>query len=360
MKKLFMVFILLFGCSTDDLSKVDVDATVDAKIENIVSEALSESATATVEAKPSPTPTPTPIPPAPAPSPKPAAKPYHPAHQTPTPIPPGHGPHFIPDLLKSMEIAELDSGWIDEHYGAYNRSNWSHWSDDDGNCINVRHEVLISESIEEVVMDGNCKVKSGEWYDPYINDKFTESKDLDVDHMVPLSEARNSGGYTWDKETKKKYANDMSYENHLIAVSSSANRSKGASTPDKWKPANEDFWCEYAEAWVVIKFTWGLTITMDEAVALKIMSEGCEPYVGSIDKKEISYSFSSFPEVAEPPKVITSKPDLQYDPFGPDKNCGDFSSWENAQSFFVAAGGPEKDPHRLDGDGDGDACASLR
>ena len=50
-----------------------------------------------------------------------------------------------------MEIAELDSGWIDEHYG-----NWSHWSDDDGNCINVRHEV-ISESIEEVVMDGNCK-----------------------------------------------------------------------------------------------------------------------------------------------------------------------------------------------------------
>ena len=148
MKKLFMVFILLFGCSTDDLSKVDVDATVDAKIENIVSEALSESATATVEAKPSPTPTPTPIPPAPAPSPKPAAKPYHPAHQTPTPIPLGHGTHFIPDLLKSMEIAELDSGWIDEHYGAYNRSNWSHWSDDDGNCINVRHEVLISESIE--------------------------------------------------------------------------------------------------------------------------------------------------------------------------------------------------------------------
>ncbi len=359
MKKLFMIiFILLFGCSTDDLSKVDVDATVDANIEKIVNEALSESATATVEAKPSP------IPHTPSIASGPSGPITSPPSSTPAsgsiPIFPGHGPHFIPDLLKSMEIAELDSGWIDEHYGAYNRSNWSHWSDDDGNCINVRHEVLISESIEEVVMDGNCKVKSGEWYDPYTNDKFTESKDLDVDHMVPLSEARNSGGYTWDKETKKKYANDMSYENHLIAVSSSANRSKGASTPDKWKPANEDFWCEYAEAWVVIKFTWGLTITMDEAVALKIMSDGCEPYVGSIDKKEISYSFSSFPEVAEPPKVITSKPDLQYDPFGPDKNCGDFSSWENAQSFFEVAGGPEKDPHRLDGDGDGIACGSLK
>ncbi|MAR34705.1 MAG: hypothetical protein CL714_04170, partial [Chloroflexi bacterium] len=125
MKKLLLIiFILLFGCSTDDLSKVDVDATVDAKIENIVSEALSESATATVEAKPTPTPKdPEPGPgfggPGSAPPPngivapknpktnKDSHVPYDPAHQTPTPIPPGHGPHFIPDLLKSMEIAEL-------------------------------------------------------------------------------------------------------------------------------------------------------------------------------------------------------------------------------------------------------------
>jgi len=48
-----------------------------------------------------------------------------------------------------------------------------------------------------------------------------------------------------------------------------------------------------------------------------------------------------------------------YDPNGADKDCGDFSSQEEAQSFFESAGGPEEDPHRLDGDGNGLACESL-
>jgi len=48
-----------------------------------------------------------------------------------------------------------------------------------------------------------------------------------------------------------------------------------------------------------------------------------------------------------------------YDPFGDDRNCGDFDTQDEAQSFFEAAGGPESDPHRLDGDGNGVACESL-
>ena len=79
MKKLFMIiFILLFGCSTDDLSKVDVDATVDAKIENILAQTLSDSATATAEAVPTTLPTapaPTELPTPPAPTAVPPAKP---------------------------------------------------------------------------------------------------------------------------------------------------------------------------------------------------------------------------------------------------------------------------------------------
>lgn len=53
-------------------------------------------------------------------------------------------------------------------------------------------------------------------------------------------------------------------------------------------------------------------------------------------------------------------PALRYDPFGPDRDCSDFAIWEEAQAFFLAAGGPERDPHRLDSDGDGIACESLR
>lgn len=48
-----------------------------------------------------------------------------------------------------------------------------------------------------------------------------------------------------------------------------------------------------------------------------------------------------------------------HDKDGPDRDCGDFSSQEEAQAFFKAAGGPERDSHRLDGDGDGLVCEGL-
>jgi micrococcal nuclease len=50
---------------------------------------------------------------------------------------------------------------------------------------------------------------------------------------------------------------------------------------------------------------------------------------------------------------------LRYDPSGPDRDCADFDTQQEAQAFFIAAGGPEEDPHRLDGDHDGVVCETL-
>ena len=77
---------------------------------------------------------------------------------------------------------------------------------------------------------------------------------------------------------------------------------------------------------------------------------------------------------AEPSPIPTAEPsptptaesgfgeqgNLRYDPEGPDRNCSDFETRTEAMAFFKAAGGPEKDPHRLDGDGNGIPCESLR
>jgi micrococcal nuclease len=62
---------------------------------------------------------------------------------------------------------------------------------------------------------------------------------------------------------------------------------------------------------------------------------------------------------AETPSHSGGPGGLPYDPDGPDRDCGDFKTQEQAQRFFEAAGGPERDPHRLDADGDGRACESL-
>lgn len=50
---------------------------------------------------------------------------------------------------------------------------------------------------------------------------------------------------------------------------------------------------------------------------------------------------------------------IPYDPFGPDRDCSDFDSQVQAQAFYEAAGGPEKDPHRLDGNNDRIVCEGL-
>ena len=48
-----------------------------------------------------------------------------------------------------------------------------------------------------------------------------------------------------------------------------------------------------------------------------------------------------------------------YDPLGPDRDCSDFATQREAQRFYLAAGGPGQDRHRLDGDRDGIACERL-
>ena len=53
--------------------------------------------------------------------------------------------------------------------------------------------------------------------------------------------------------------------------------------------------------------------------------------------------------------AISAPPALAYD-----RDCSDFNTWRAAQKFYKRHGGPQRDPHRLDGDDDGIACESLR
>ena len=162
--------------------------------------------------------------------------------------------------LNELKVSDHSNNSIPK----YNRSEWNHWSDDDGDCINTRHEVLISESTKDVIMKDKCNVATGNWIGLFTNQIIKEAKLLDVDHMVPLANAHYSGGWAWNKEQKKLFANYLGFSEHLIAVSSSANRSKGASGPEKWLPDNELHLCDYASNWISIKHTWDLSITTEE------------------------------------------------------------------------------------------------
>ena len=245
----------------------------------------------------------------------------------------------------------------------YDRADWRHWIDTDGDCQDARQEVLIAESRSAVVYEAGdqCRVESGDWFGVYTGESFTDPGDLDVDHMVPLANAHRSGGWAWSKERKTDYANDLSYADHLIAVQASANRQKGSKGPEEWKPPRREYWCEYATDWVTIKQDWGLSANPGEAEALREMLATCdEPVTLVVVPVEGDAIPQPAPASATATPVPASDGELRYDPDGPDRNCGDFDTWDEAQAFYIAAGGPATDRHRLDGDGDGEACNSLK
>ena len=200
-------------------------------------------------------------------------------------VDPDAGPPPMPDVRAALDSSDDDAITlplrIDRDIGdipEYDRGEWRHWLDEDGDCQDARQETLIAEADGPLTYetDDNCRVETGRWVDPYTLAVFEDPSDLDVDHVVPLANAHRSGGWAWTRERKADFANDLEFEGHLVAVDPSANRSKGSHGPEDWRPSNRDHWCEYAMDWVKIKDKWELTATDREWIALREMLDTCE------------------------------------------------------------------------------------
>lgn len=156
------------------------------------------------------------------------------------------------------------------------------WKDMDGDCQNTREEVLIRDSLIPVTYyDGGCKVLTGLWVCPLSGAILTLPGDIDIDHVVPLREAYESGGYKWTKEKRVLYYNDLSDPKHLQATHYSANRSKGHRDPAQWMPSNVGNWPWYITTWTSIKERWELNIDPQEQIAIdKLRTLGEDMYRG--------------------------------------------------------------------------------
>ena len=158
----------------------------------------------------------------------------------------------------------------------YDRSNdYPTWQDWDGDCQNNRHEVLESEHIDDdsnhplVFSSDGCFVNSGKWFDPYDNLYYFSSSEVQIDHVVALFEAHKSGAWSFPASRKQKFANNIFFDDLLIAVGGSSNASKGSSDPSDWMPDNSSYYCEYLDKWLNIKSEFRLGIDSDEKEAIE-------------------------------------------------------------------------------------------
>ena len=241
----------------------------------------------------------------------------------------------------------------------YDRHDWKHWTDADGDCQNARNEVLIAESKTSVAYrtDRKCRVAAGEWLAPYTNTIVTDPGRLDVDHMVPLGNAHASGAWEWSAEQREQYANYLDDPQHLIAVTASANRSKGARGPEEWRPDDRSYWCQYAVDWITIKDTWELTATTAEFTALEEMLATCDvPHqlgvVFRMEKPDLPSLGGSTPQPT--PTPVGGSPDASYDSCDAAQAAGE----SRVQGSKGSGQGFPKSmvPTARDGDGDGVVC----
>ena len=172
----------------------------------------------------------------------------------PTAIPIGPGAAALLNELDVQPESDAD----------YDRDDWPHWSDLDGDGCNTRCEVLAAEQLPD-----------GSWYSVFDGRSTTVAREFDIDHLVPLAEAHESGGWEWDRSTRQRFANDETYAHSLIAVSASSNRSKGKRDPGEWLPPDADSHCFYADAWVRVKHRWSLSVDVNELIALGRILTDC-------------------------------------------------------------------------------------
>ena len=194
------------------------------------------------------------------------------ATQLATMTPAGATPPGIPSAATARsELTGLTvAGWT--HTTTYNRDLFPTWDTISGTC-NTRETVLKRDGTN-VVVNSACSAVSGSWYSPYDGATWTAAADLDIDHVVPLKNAWESGAWAWTTHKRESFANDLS-DPQLIAVTDNVNQAKGDKSPDVWKPSRTNYHCTYARMWIRVKYLWSLTVTTAEKSALTSMLNTC-------------------------------------------------------------------------------------
>lgn len=255
-----------------------------------------------------------------------------------TSIGPAHAESRQPaqQVLNSLPVAA-------EADGGYDRDLFPHWITGANGCT-TRERVLLSEARAGTVR--GCAVLGGSWVSKYDGVRTSNPSSFDIDHMVPLNEAWQSGAWRWTTRTRQAFANDLGYANSLVAVSARSNRSKSDRDPQEWMPRSSVCW--YATSWIAVKYRWRLAVDAGEKRVLTRVLRRCPRLMTVPDLADRQIDLAADrPGAVNPAPSSGGTSDPRFD------TCGE----ANAAGYgpYVSGRDPEYAWY-IDRDGDGRAC----
>jgi len=163
----------------------------------------------------------------------------------------------------------------------YERSQFGPtWSDVDRNGCDTRNDILYRDLTSKTFKSGtqNCVVLTGVLIDPYSGEKISfvrgvgSSMDVQIDHVVALSNAWQTGAFKLSYDKRLAFANDPM---NLLAVKGRLNSQKGDGDAATWLPPRKDIRCAYVAQQIVVKAKYKLWVTPSEKAAMVALLDKC-------------------------------------------------------------------------------------
>lgn len=154
------------------------------------------------------------------------------------------------------------------------------WADVDRNGCDTRNDILKRDLTDVVYKPGtrNCVVASGTLADRYSGEVINfvrgnvSSMEVQIDHVVALSNAWQTGAFKLTADQRKALANDPL---NLFAVKGRLNSQKGDGDAATWLPPLKSFRCAYVAQQIAVKAKYSLWVVAPEKAAMVAILAKC-------------------------------------------------------------------------------------
>jgi hypothetical protein len=189
-------------------------------------------------------------------------------NKTTTPAPVTQATGSAADALQKLAVkgSAPKTGYSRSQFG----SGWTTTSGCD------TRNIILHRDLQDPILDDKCAVISGTLNDPYTGTviPFTKgSSDIQIDHVVAISNAWQTGAVNLSKQTRIQLANDPL---ELLAVQGAANQQKSDGDAATWLPSNKSFRCQYVARQIAVKTKYSLWVVPAEKQAMIDVLSTCE------------------------------------------------------------------------------------